>query len=64
LAQALCVVGQCLAPLLPSTSGKLLKQLGVDKLPRRLDEEIALAGNRVNAAHILFPKPERSSNLG
>jgi methionyl-tRNA synthetase len=64
LSRALCVAGRCLAPLLPSTSEKLLKQLGVDKLPLRLDEEITLAGNKVNAAHVLFPKPERSSDPG
>jgi methionyl-tRNA synthetase len=59
LARTLCVIGQCLAPMLPSTSEKLLAQLGVDGLSARFDDNIALAGNRVDAAHLLFPRPEQ-----
>jgi methionyl-tRNA synthetase len=55
LATALCGIGQCLAPLLPSTSARLLRQLDVDTVPA-LGTEINLAGNRVDTAHVLFPK--------
>ena len=54
LARALCVIAQGLAPLLPSTSAKLLRQLGVAHLPG-IDEEIALTGNRIEAGEVLFP---------
>lgn len=64
LAQVLCVAGRCLAPLLPSTSGELFNQLGVERRPLRLDEKINLAGNRISLAHVLFPKPEPSSASG
>jgi methionyl-tRNA synthetase len=54
LAMALCIIGQCLAPLLPSTGERLLRQLGLDTVPA-LGTEIDLAGNRVDS-HVLFPK--------
>jgi methionyl-tRNA synthetase len=55
LAQSLCVVGQCLAPLLPSTSQRLLRQLGIEQ-PTDLDSAIDIAGNRIDAGETLFPR--------
>jgi hypothetical protein len=53
----LVVIGQCLAPLLPSTSGKLLRQLGIDRGWLGLGTEIDASENRVSAGAILFPRP-------
>jgi len=57
LARALVVIGQCLAPLLPSTSGKLLRRLGIDRGWLGLGTEIDVSENRVSAGAILFPRP-------
>jgi methionyl-tRNA synthetase len=55
LAVSLFVIGQCLAPLLPSTSSRLLKQLGIDGYPDDLCGD-DVAGNTINTDQVLFPK--------
>ena len=55
LAVSLFVIGQCLAPLLPSTSSRLLKQLGIDRYRNDFcDGDVA--GNTINTDQVLFPK--------
>ena len=55
LAVSLFVIGQCLAPLLPSTSSRLLKQLGIDGYRDDLSG-YDVAGNTINTDQVLFPK--------
>ena len=55
LAVSLFVIGQCLAPLLPSTSSRLLKQLGIDGYRDDLCGD-DVAGNTINTNQVLFPK--------
>ncbi len=54
LAVSLCVIGRCLAPLLPSTSSRLLRQLGIDQYQGGFCGDVA--GNVINNDQVLFPK--------
>lgn len=58
LARSLAVIGRCLAPLLPSTSGRLLRQFGIDRRSIGLDRDIDVGGNRIRPGPILFPRPD------
>lgn len=62
LAVSLYVIAECLAPLLPSTSDKLLRQLGADieDIPQNksVDKGTFLDGNAVSTSNVLFPRME------
>ena len=55
LAVSLFVIGQCLAPLLPATSSRLLKQLGIVGQGDDLCGD-DVAGNTINTDQVIFPK--------
>lgn len=56
LAHSLSVIGQCLAPLLPSTSDKLLGQLGLDVSAIRFESPPEVIGAGLIPGPVLFPK--------
>jgi methionyl-tRNA synthetase len=58
LAHSLAVTGQVLAPLLPSTSAKLLKQLGLDGSPSLFSDPVEVRGVRIEPGSVLFPKTD------
>lgn len=58
LARALALIGSCLAPLLPSTSERLLERLGLDTATVDVDP----GGRRIANGAVLFPA-ERISEL-
>ncbi len=56
LAQALAAIGQSLAPLLPSTSARLLAQLGVDPARADCNARLDVTGNTIQFGEVLFPR--------
>lgn len=58
LAHSLAVIGQCLAPLLPSTSHRLLRQLGQDGSATGFKGPPQMFGARLEPGPILFPKAD------
>ena len=56
LARTLAAIGQSLAPLLPSTSAKLLDQLGVDATQADLKTPLDVTGNTIRHGAVLFPR--------
>lgn len=58
LAHSLAVIGQCLAPLLPSTSHRLLRQLGLDGSTIRFGSPPNVTGASLAPGPVLFPKAD------
>lgn len=58
LAHSLAVIGQCLAPLLPSTSDRLLRQLGLDESAIRFESPPEIVGASLAPGPVLFPKTD------
>jgi len=58
LAHCLAVIGQCLAPLLPSTSHRLLRQLGLDGSTIRFGSPPKVTDARPAPGPVLFPKAD------
>ena len=57
LADSLCVIGRCLAPFLPATSDKLLRQIGMDPVNARMDDDARPDGKEIRKNELLFPNP-------
>lgn len=58
LALSLRVIAICLAPLLPSTSEKLLRQLGLCTDQVSQDDDAGLSGKTIDTGDVLFPRLE------
>ena len=59
LAAALRAVGRGLAPFLPATSARLLRQLGLDPLAPPTGDAHRLAGRKIRRDGLLFPPVDR-----